>query len=236
METGRAPSIAFVGEGDNVRAGPTTPYNGQTWQCQTSWRRLCVARRRSSSSSVKGLMIVMTLPLYVALFMICLWCMTLAIDRHCSHVASYFQSNGSNHCNTYGMCYHLWNCAENHVDLCSWSHCCVSLGGVSFKNKLVTKTIMKNNPFKIKRVGLKWICLMLWRMTLTLQYQGHCTTMYPVINYIMLRTYNQEDMLIYSKISTLMSIILAINNYLESAASMSSLHLIVLLLRHMCGL
>ena len=26
----RAPSIAFVGEGDNVRAGSTTPYNGQT--------------------------------------------------------------------------------------------------------------------------------------------------------------------------------------------------------------
>ena len=24
----RAPSIAFVGEGDNVRAGSTTPYNG----------------------------------------------------------------------------------------------------------------------------------------------------------------------------------------------------------------
>ena len=70
-------------------------------------------------------------------------------------------------------------------------------------------------------------------MTLTLQYQGHCTTMYPVINYIMLRTYNHEDMSIYSKISTLMSIILVINNDLDSAAQMSSLHLIVLLLRHM---
>ena len=53
----------------------------------------------------------------------------------------------------------------------------------------------------------KGICLMLWQMTFTVQYQGHCTTMYPVINYIMLRTYNHEDMLIYSKISTLMSII-----------------------------
>ena len=79
---------------------------------------------------------------------------------------------------------------------------------------------------------------MLWRMTLTLQYQGHYTTFYPVINYIyyMLRTNNHEDMLIYSKISTLMSIILAMNNDLDSAAPMSSLHLIVLLLRHMFGL
>ena len=39
-QAGRASSIAFVGEGDNVRPGPTTPYNGQTWQCQTYWRRL----------------------------------------------------------------------------------------------------------------------------------------------------------------------------------------------------
>ena len=58
----------------------------------------------------------------------------------------------------------------------------------------------------------------------------------PVINYIMLRTYNQEDMLIYSKISTLVSIIVAIHNDLDSAAPRSSLHLIVLLLRHMCEL
>ena len=54
----------------------------------------------------------------------------------------------------------------------------------------------------------KEICLMLWRMTLTLQYQGHYTTLYPVINYICIEhnNYNHEDMLIYSKISTLMSI------------------------------
>ena len=40
-QAGRAPLIAFVGEDDNVLAGPTTPYNGQTRQYQTSWRRLC---------------------------------------------------------------------------------------------------------------------------------------------------------------------------------------------------
>ena len=49
-----------------------------------------------------------------------------------------------------------------------------------------------------------------------------------------LRTYNHEDMLIYSKISTLMSIFIAINNDLDSAAPKSSLQLIVLLLRHVC--
>ena len=59
-----------------------------------------------------------------------------------------------------------------------------------------------------------------------------------------LRTYKHEDMLIYSKISTLMSLILAVNNDLDIAAPRSSLlaaprsslHWIVLLLRHMCGL
>ena len=52
----------------------------------------------------------------------------------------------------------------------------------------------------------------------------------------MFRTYHNEDMLIYSKLSTLMSIILAMYNDLDSIAPRSSLHLIVLLLRHMCGL
>ena len=79
---------------------------------------------------------------------------------------------------------------------------------------------------------------MLWRMTLTLQYQGLYTTLYPVINYLCIEhnNYNHEDMLIYSKISTLMSTILAMNNDLDSAAPRSSLHLIVLLLTHMFGL
>ena len=112
----RAPSIAFVGEGDNVRAGPTTPYNGQTWQCQISWRGL-YRESGLEADSVKGLMMVMTVRLNVALFRICLWCTTLAIDRHCPHVASDFQSNDSNHCNTCGIFYHLWNGAENHFDL-----------------------------------------------------------------------------------------------------------------------
>ena len=39
-----------------------------------------------------------------------------------------------------------------------------------------------------------------------------------------LRTYNHEGMLIYSKISTLMSIIVAIHNDIDSAAPRSSLH------------
>ena len=39
-QAGRAPSIAFVGEGDNIIIGPTTPHNGHTKPCQTSWRRL----------------------------------------------------------------------------------------------------------------------------------------------------------------------------------------------------
>ena len=41
-------------------------------------------------------------------------------------------------------------------------------------------------------------------------------------------------MLIYSKISTLMSIILAVSNDLDIAAPRSSLNLIVLHLSHMC--
>ena len=60
--------------------------------------------------------------------------------------------------------------------------------------------------------------------------------MYPVINYISLEHYNHEDMLIYSKISTLMSTILAIHNNIDSAPARLSLHLIVLLLTHMFGL
>ena len=58
----------------------------------------------------------------------------------------------------------------------------------------------------------------------------------PCHKLYMLRTYNHEDMLICSKMCTLMSIILAMNNDLDSAAPRSSLHLIVLLLRHMFGL
>ena len=73
-----APSIAFVGEGDNVRAGPTTPYLVYIMDTHDNARHLgegCVASlawRRTSASSVKGLMMVMTVHLYVALFRICL--------------------------------------------------------------------------------------------------------------------------------------------------------------------
>ena len=78
--------------------------------------------------------------------------MTLAIDRHCSQVALYFQSNGSNHCNTCGIFYHLSNCVENHVDLAAEETVVFHLVVYHFKINLVTKTIMKNYPLKIKCV------------------------------------------------------------------------------------
>ena len=47
----------------------------------------------------------------------------------------------------------------------------------------------------------------------------------PCHKLYMLRTYNHEDMLIYRQINTLMSIILAMNNDIDSAAPRSSLHI-----------
>ena len=49
---------------------------GEGWVEGLAWRR-------TSASSANGLMMVMTVHLYVAL----LGCMTVAIDRHSSHVA-----------------------------------------------------------------------------------------------------------------------------------------------------
>ena len=64
--------------------------------------------------------------------------------------------------------------AENIVDLAAEVTVVFHWMVHNFKINLVTKTIMKNNVFKIKMY--KRICLMLWRMTLTFQYQGHCST------------------------------------------------------------
>ena len=50
------------------------------------------------------------------------------------------------------------------------------------------------------------------------------------------RTYNHEYMLIYSQISTQMSIILAVTNDIDIEAPRSSLNVIGFNLRHMCGL
>ena len=83
-------------------------------------------------------------------------CLTLVIDRHCSHIAKYyFQSNSSNHCNTGGILlpvvtYVAWctlTTCENHIaaEVTAVFHWML----YHLNKNLVTKTIMQNNLFKI---------------------------------------------------------------------------------------
>ena len=68
-------------------------------------------------------------------------------------------------------------------------------------------------------------------MTLTLHHQGHCGTLWPVINNVHLE-HTIADILIYSKINAIITMPLVISSDLDLAAPRSSRHLIVVLLRH----
>ena len=71
-------------------------------------------------------------------------------------------------------------------------------------------------------------------MTLTLYHQGHCGTLWPVINNVQLEHKIANIFFIYSKINAIMSTCLAIISDLDLSAPRSSLHLIVLIGIHLC--
>ena len=135
---------------------------GEGWVESLTWRR-------NSVSSVRGVMMVMVMVMmmmmvmvmmvhvYVSLFRIIF--RPLASNPWCtsSSRSSSFMPRWlfwGNHCNACGMFYHWWKCAENQVDLAD--EVTVAFHWMVYHSKinLVTKTIMKNNLFKIKCV--KW--------------------------------------------------------------------------------
>ena len=73
-------------------------------------------------------------------------------------------------------------------------------------------------------------------MTLTLYHQCHYSTPWSVVNNVHLEHKIAKIFFIYSQINAIMSMGLAINSDVDISAPRSSLHLIVLLLRHIYGL
>ena len=62
------------------------------------------------------------------------------------------------------------------------------LMGNRFEINLIPKSILINNVFIIKFVYRITLCYV--DMTLTLYHQGHCGTMWPVINNVQLEHFN----------------------------------------------
>ena len=116
----------------------------------------------------------------------------------------------------------------------NWRHGCVSIDWESLSNKRSPKNHHDKYCIYNEMCMLTYptVC---W-MTLILYHQGHCGTPWPVTNNVHLERKITKIFLFIVTLMQYWARVLAINSDLDLSAPRSSLHLIVLLLRHMCGL